>query len=127
MPPFASASATLDRDDRHARNHATCFRLIDHALHIIGTERRAARRQRDERQRAERLRAVAFVLIEMALLLDDDAARSAGERSHCQVIGERAGGHEDGALLSKHARALVLELVDDAAERIGVRSEARRL
>lgn len=63
----------------------------------------------------------------MALLLDDDAARSAGECSHRHAIGERGGGHEDGALFSEQPRALRLELLDDAAERIGVRGEARCL
>ena len=79
-----------------------------------------ARRQRHQREVAERLRAVALVLIEVAFFLDDDAARPAGERAHGHVVGERAGGHENRALFAEDARALLLELLDDAAERVGV-------
>ena len=47
-------------------------------------------RERDQRQIAQRLRAVALVLIEVALLLDDDAARTVRKRAHRDVVGQRA-------------------------------------
>ena len=114
------AHRRLDRDHRHARDDARAFGLIEHVLDVVGGERRAARRQRHQRQVAQRLRAVAFVLIEVALLLHDHAARPAGQRPHRHVVGERAGRHEDRPLLAEHARALRFQLLDDAAERVGV-------
>ena len=67
------------------------------------------------------LRAVAFVEVEVAVLLDEDAAHSAGQRAHRQVIGERPGRHEDRALLAEQARAPIFQFLDDAAERVRVR------
>ena len=112
-------------DHRDARHDARALRLIEHVLHIVGRERRAAGRERHQRQVAERLRAVAFVLIEVALFLDDHAARPAGERAHRHVIGERAGRHEDRALLAEHAREL--RLPAPRRRRRANRSRAHRL
>ena len=120
MLALLPAHRRLDRDHRHARDDARALRLIEHVLDLVGGEGGAARRQRHERQVAERLRAVAFVLVEVALLLDDDAARPAGQRAHRHVVRERAGRHEDRALLAEQARALRFQFLDDAAERVGV-------
>ena len=79
--------------------------------------------ERHQREVAERLRAVAFILIEVALFLDDHPARSRRERAHRHVVGERAGRHEDRPLFAEDARALLLELFDDAAERVRVGSD----
>ena len=111
----------LDRDRRDARDDASALGLIQHALQVVGRERGASRRQRHQRQVAQRLRAVAFILIEMAFFLDDHAARSppASARTAMWFASVPVGMKIARSLPSTRAHSL-LELFDDAAERVRV-------
>ncbi len=115
-----SPDRRFDGEDRHARRHAGAPGLIEQMLDLVGGERGAARRQRHQCEAAESLRTVPLVLIEVALFLDDDAARSGGECPHRHVVGERARGHEDRTLFTKQPRAARLQFLDDAAEGVRV-------
>jgi hypothetical protein len=110
----------FNRNRRHAGHDARAFRLVEDALDVVGAKRCSTTRERHQRQVAERLGAVAFVLIEVAVFLDEHPARSRCQRAHRHVIRERAGRHEDRAFLLQRPRERLFELLHHAAERIGI-------
>ena len=77
VEPLAEAPAHrgLDGDDGHRPRHAAARRAVDDALHFLESERGAARRQRHDGDAAQRLHAVARVVVEVALGLQDGRPR----------------------------------------------------
>ena len=120
VSPYPPPDRRLDRDHRHRAGHAAARRPRDDLLHLVEAEPRAPRRERHQGDAAQRLHAVAGVVEEVALGLHDGAAGAAGERAHRQVVGERPGRQEDGALLAEHPGEVLLERRDGAAVGVAV-------
>src|SRR5689334_5203502 len=70
----------LDRSDR--RGDATVLRIVRGGLDVLQREGRLSARQGYQVQTAERLRAIALVVEQVALRLNQDAPMVSGEQSH---------------------------------------------
>ncbi len=105
----------LDRDRPDWRGHAARGAALNGGRRFLPSERGLARRQRDESQLRELLGTVAGIVVEMADVLNENAAPRARERSNRQVVGERARRHEDRGLLAEQRRELLLQGLDRAA------------
>ena len=116
----SSADRGLDRDHRHLSRHTPAGGAADDLLHLLEREGRPARRQRHQGDRAQGLDAVARVVEQVALGLDDGSPRPAGERAHGEMVGQRTGRHEDGPLLPEQRRGQLLQFLDRPTVRVGV-------
>ena len=107
--PVSPPDRGFERDDRDGSRHSSARRAVDDLLQLFERESRPTGRQRHEGDRAQCLDAVTRVVIQVALGLNDRATRSAGQGSHREMIGQRAGRHEDRPLFSEERCELFLQ------------------
>lgn len=117
----APAHRRFDRDGTHRHAHATRLRAVERPLDFRPREARAVGRERQQREAAQRRARIAGVVVHVAHVLDDHAVPIPGERSQREMIGERAGGHEERPLLAQQASEPGFEFLDDAAHAVDVR------
>ena len=71
------------------------------------------------------LGAVAGIVVDVTLGLHEDAPLHPSQFPQRDVVGQRAGGHEDGAFLAEPARKRVFQFLDDTA--VGINVGVQRL
>jgi hypothetical protein len=109
------AHRRLDRDRADRDPHAGLGGAGDFGCRLGQGEARPAGAERHQRDPAQLLRAVALVVVEMALALDQHTAPIAREEPQGEVVGERAARHEHGRLFAEERGHPLLEFGDDAA------------
>src|SRR5204863_2860463 len=105
--------------------HAAASAPRERGIRLGPVERGALAAERHERQGRELLRAVAGVVVEMALRLHQHAALVARQRAYREMVGERAARQEYRGLLAEQPRELGLQPLDRAAARILVAGRFR--
>src|SRR6266481_1843448 len=96
-----AAHRRLDRDHPDRGRYATLLGALDLSRHFRQTEARTTGRKRDQGQTAQLLRAVAGVIVDMALPLHQYPAAAARQDAQCQVVGQCPAGQEEGRLLAE--------------------------
>jgi hypothetical protein len=113
----AAADGSFDLDGADGSRHAAQLCVGGGALAVLEGEGGASGGEGDQVESAEGLGAVAGVVEQVALRLDEHAAVVSGEQADGEVVGERSGGQPDGGFLAEKRGHAGLELFDGAAPR----------
>ena len=105
----------LDTDDADVRLDAPGTAAPHCVLHLFQRKADPPRRQRKEIQTAQLLRAVAGIVVDVAFGLHDDTALLSRQLPQGDVVRQRAGRHEHGALRAQPAGKSALQFLNDAA------------
>jgi hypothetical protein len=115
IPP-ADGGFNLDRSYRHG--YATGAATTGFSLEVVDGEGSFAGCERDKIEAAKGLAAIAAVVEQVALLLNQHAAHVAREQAYREMIGERTGGEPHCGFLAKRGGDGLFELGDYSSARI---------
>ena len=96
-----AADGSFDLDGADGDRDAAGSATIGFALEVLDREGGFGGRERHKIEAAEGLAAIAAIVEQVALMLNDHAAPVAGEKADGEVIGESAGGEPHGGLFAK--------------------------
>src|ERR1700751_485110 len=107
----------FDRNHSDRGRHATFLGAGDLRLDLSEGERSALGRKGNQGQPAELLRAIARVVVNVALALHEDATAAPRQKTKREVVGERPARHEYGHFLAEDRGHALFERCDSAIPR----------
>jgi hypothetical protein len=101
ISPSTRRDGALQRDRADPQRIRAVLGGVDRGAHFIERRTGASGGERHQVDPRKALRRIAFVAIEMTLLLDQRAPMLAAQHPHRHVVGQRAGGEERAVLLAQ--------------------------